>query len=294
MQIQSLIPDIYSLVQSKKGELNEQISQELGDAVVRRIAGQFGVQKSPTLRLSQMGPKCPRALWHSINTPEEAEPLPPWAQIKYGYGHLVEAWAIALAKAAGHHVVGEQDELRVDGIVGHRDCVIDGCLVDVKSSSSYGMAKFKDGSIREDDAFGYLDQLDGYLIGSMDDPLVQVKDKAYLLVVDKQLGHMVLYEHIHTEHRALALRTRIDLCKRFIELPRPPVCNCKTIPDGKSGNYRLDIKASYSPYKYCCFPRLRTFISSRGPVYLSHVAREPNMQEVNRYGKNISPFSMLQ
>jgi len=234
-----------------------------------------------------MGPKCPKALWHSFYTPGEAEPLPPWAEIKYSYGHIVEAWTIALAKAAGHHVCGEQDELRVDGIVGHRDCVIDGCLVDVKSSSSYGMAKFKDGSIREDDAFGYLDQLDGYLIGSLDDPLVQVKDRGYLLVVDKQLGHMVLYEHKLDLSREQRLRDRISYYRKIIASDVPPACECGTIPEGKSGNIRLDVKASYSPYKYACFPGLRTFLYERGPVYLTNVVRKPDVIELDRYGNRV-------
>lgn len=287
--ISTLIPDIYSLVKTKGGWFHGEISEEFSHACARRLEQQFQVKKAPTLRLSQMGPKCPCALWHSIHTPAEAEPLPAWAEIKYSYGHIIEAWAIALAKAAGHRVEGEQDELRVDGIVGHRDCVIDGCLVDVKSSSSYGMAKFKDGSIREDDAFGYLDQLDGYLIGSLDDPLVQVKDKAYLFAVDKQLGHMVLYRHESTPQRQSRLIKRIELYKSIVRLPSSPKCTCETTSDGKSGNIKLGVKAAYNPYKYCCFPNLRTFIYAKGPVYLTHVERrpDPTILEVDRYGKFI-------
>src|SRR5258705_12324610 len=103
-----------------------------------------------------MGPRCPKALWHSIHTPEKAEALPPWVLIKFSYGHVIEALAIALAKAAGHTVEGEQGHVEFDGIVGHRDCVIDGCVVDVKSSSSRGFIKFKDNSISHDNPFGYL------------------------------------------------------------------------------------------------------------------------------------------
>lgn len=285
--INTLVNDIYSLVKSKGGWFHGQISSEFSHAVAGRLERQFEDKKAPTLRLSQMGPKCPKALWSSIHTPGEAEPLPAWAEIKFSYGHIIEAWVIALAKAAGHDVQGEQDELRVDGIVGHRDCVIDGCLVDVKSSSSWGMAKFREGTIKEDDPFGYLDQLDGYLLGSMDDPLVEVKDRAYLLAVDKQLGHMVLYEHKSPPARHARLIERIEYYKGILGLPIPPRCNCGTVPEGKSGNIRLDTKASYSPWKYCCFPHLRTFISSKGPLYLTHVARVPDMQEVNRHVKSL-------
>ena len=48
----------------------------------------------------------------------------------YAFGHMIEGLAIGLAKASGHEVLGEQDEIYVDGIRGpHRDCVIDGCVV---------------------------------------------------------------------------------------------------------------------------------------------------------------------
>ena len=187
-----------------------------------------------------------------------------------------------LSKAAGHEVTGEQDEVEVDGILGHRDCVIDGCIVDVKSSSSRGFDKFKSGTIAQDDGFGYLDQLDGYLVGSAHDPLVRVKDRAYLLAIDKQLGRMCLYEHICREAR---IRERIAAYKHIVAQDQPPACQCGTVPDGKSGNIKLDTRASYSAYKYCCFPNLRTFIYSDGPRYLTQVIRPPDVMEVDKHGK---------
>lgn len=231
-----------------------------------------------------MGPKCPRALWNSINRPDEAERLPPWAEFKYAYGHVIEAMAIGLARAANHNVEGEQDELCVDGIIGHRDCVIDGCVVDVKSSSSLGFAKFKDGSLATSDNFGYLDQLDGYLVGSNQDPLVKVKDKGYILAIDKTLGHMVLYEHVCRPER---IRARIDSYKRIVQATQPPPCECKTRTVGSSGNIGLDVAASYSLQKWTCFPTLRCFLYASGPVYLTVVKRKPDVQEVNRYGETI-------
>lgn len=279
--INSLVPDIYELVQRKDGWYDEH-ANDFGREVAARMGAHFSDERKPRLRLSQMGPRCPCALWYSIHHPELGEPLPPAAIIKYSYGHILEALAISLAKAAGHEVTGEQDELIVDGITGHRDCVIDGCIVDVKSASSRSFQKFKDGSIQSDDPFGYLDQLDAYLVGSLQDPLVRTKDRAYILAIDKTLGHMVIYEHkIREPH----IRQRIQECKDVVGSAGPPRCTCKSIPDGKSGNLRLDVKASYNAYKYCCTPGLRTFIYSDGPRYLTHVARKPDVIEVDRYGK---------
>jgi hypothetical protein len=281
--INTLIPDIYQLIKRKDGWFNETIAQEFSSEVGTRLRDHLGAKETtPRLRLSQMGPRCPKALWHSIHTPELAEPLPPWAEIKYAYGHILEALAIALAKAAGHTVTGEQDEVIVDGILGHRDCVIDGCVVDVKSTSSYGFNKFKDKSLAQSDSFGYLDQLDGYLVGSSADPLVTVKDKGYLLAIDKTLGHMVLYEHSVREDQ---IRERIRSYKEIVQRDAPPSCTCGTVSQGKSGNIRLDTIASYSAYKWCCFPRLRVFLYSDGPVYLTHVAKKPDVIEIDRNGK---------
>lgn len=210
--------------------------------------------------------------------------MPPWAQMKFSFGHIIEGLAIGLAKAAGHEVTGEQDAVYVDGVEGHRDCIINGCVVDVKSSSSISFKKYKDGFKAEDDTFGYLDQLDAYLVGSADDPLVQVKDRGYLLFIDKQLGHMHLHEH---KVRPNAIRQRVQDYKVIVGLSSPPKCTCGEVPEGKSGNLKLDIRASYSPFKYCCKPMLRTFLYATGPVYLTRVMRKPDVPEINRYGQII-------
>lgn len=290
MKIETLVNDIYETIKRKDGWFTDEIRDAFGNSVGSRLQAQLGEKaRAPTLRLSQMGPRCPKALWHSIHTPELAEPLPPWAEIKYAYGHMIEALAIALAKASGHEVTGEQDEVYLDGIVGHRDCVIDGAIVDIKSSSSPGMDKFFNKTIAETDSFGYLDQLDGYVVASADDPLVRIKDKGYILAVDKTLGHMCLYEHRVREEQ---IRARIREYKSIVEETKPPACQCGTEPYGESGNIALDLKASYSPYKHVCFPNLRTFIYSKGPVYFTRVVKVPTfkgvpLMEVDKYGNKV-------
>lgn len=282
--IHTLVQDIYDVVGTKgwfdierAGEFNSHVSRSFNQE-----------ERIPGLRLSQMGPKCPRELWHSVHTPELAEPYKPWTRIKFGYGHLVEAYVIQLAKAAGHEVTGEQDELRVDGVCGHRDCVIDGYIVDVKSANSRSFEKFKTGSIRDNDLFGYLDQLDGYIVGSADDPLVRGKDTGYLLAIDQELGHLKLYEHTA---RKESIRQRIRDYRDIVSLDGPPPCTCGQIPDGKSGNIKLDTRASYNAFKFACQPQLRTFLYANGPVYLTKVVRRPTradgslIPEVDRNGK---------
>lgn len=287
--INTLVQDINDFVGNKSGWFTEEVGKAYSEEILWRLTDSFGEKpRIPRLRLSQMGPKCPRALWYSIHDPSLAEPLPPAAVVKFTYGHLIEALVISWAKAAGHEVQGEQDELVLDGITGHRDCIIDGCLVDVKSSATRSFAKFKDGSLAQSDSFGYLDQLDGYLAASIDDPLLQVKDRGYILAVDKQLGHLALYEH---RLRSDSIRHRIQEYKAIVALPEPPTCTCGTEPDGLGGNVKLDVRASYNSFKYVCKPHLRTFLYSDGPRYLTKVVRLPRRRdgtlitEVDKHGK---------
>lgn len=289
--INQLIPDIYSAVQRQGGWFNPEIAREMGDVVGLRVRDHFDERpaEKPSLRLSRLGPQCPKALWLSVNAPGKKEPLPSWAVIKLAYGHLVEALAIALAKGAGHEVTGEQDELVVDDIPGHRDCVIDGYVVDVKSVTTYGYQDFKDRNTDKIDSWGYLDQLDGYILGSRDDPLVRFKDRGFIFAVDKTLGHMVLYEHkLRTEH----ILSRISQYKEIVNQVNPPRCTCKTISRGENGNLQLDVKASYSPFKHSCFPELRTCLYASGPVYFTKVVEWPKhhgrpLPEVDKHGNYV-------
>lgn len=287
--IHTLIPDIYKLIGKQDGWFTPDLARDLGVDVSLKLDQHFGPRPAARLRLSAMGPKCPKALWHSVHTPELADPLPPEAMFKYAYGHMIEAMALALAKAAGHDVVGEQDELIVDGVKGHRDAVIDGCIVDVKSCSSPMFQRFKSKTIGESDNFGYLDQIDAYLLGSANDPLVINKTVGYDWAIDKTLGHMVLYEH---ELRRDSIINRIRVSKEIAGLPSAPRCECGTKSEGASGNIALDTKASYNVFKHCCFPHLRTFLYAKGPVYLTRVVRPPadHVVEVNRQGNIISAF----
>lgn len=303
--INTLIPDIYALVASNqnvsKGEIlrgpnegswfTQEVSDALRTTLASRLAEHFNAERyapgRATLRMSGLGPKCPRALWYSIHHPEMADPLPPWAEIKFAYGHVLEALCLALARGAGHSVLGEQDEVTLDGILGHRDGVVDGAVVDVKSCSSIQFNKIKSGALEQNDNFGYLDQLCGYVVGSLEDPIVIVKDRGYILAIDKVLGHLHLHEYKIEETKTRALRERIAYYKRVVELSEPPACECRTQAHGTSGNRKLAVPASYSPYKHCCFPGLRTFLYSEGPTYLTKVVSKPNVPEVNRYGQYV-------
>ena len=282
--IYTLETDIRNLLTTKNW-FTKSLQKELGEAVSSRIKAQYEEVKTPLLRLSKMGPQCPKALWHSIHTPELAEPLGHWVQNKFTIGNFWEAYGLILCKAAGHKVEGEQDELVLDGIKGHRDAVVDGCVLDFKSCSSRQYQKFKLKTLANDDPFGYLDQLDGYVVASMADSLVTVKDRGFFFAIDKQMGHMNVYEHIV---RTGSIIERIKEYKSVVERNDPPQCTCETTSFGASGNIKLDIRASYSPFKWTCFPNLRCFLYEAGPIYLTKIMRKPDVREVDKFGNIIN------
>ena len=237
-----------------------------------------GEARKGTLRMSNVGQPCGRKLWYHVNN-EPGENLRASTRLKFLYGDLIEEVVLSLAEAAGHDVQGRQDRMELAGIVGHRDGVIDGMLVDVKSASTFGFKKFKEHELRKEDPFGYLMQLSSYLLASRDDPLVTNKREAAFLVMDKQHGHLVLDKYDLT-HEMATLESMIERRKKMVKDAIPPARGYTDKAFQKSGNRQLGIECSYCEYKHSCWPGLRTFLYSRGPVFLTEVNKEPDVKEV--------------
>lgn len=231
------------------------------------------------LRFSNMGTPCERRLWYDINTPEDKEGFSADTLLKFLYGHLIEAFILFLAEVSGHSVEGTQDETELFGIKGHRDAVIDGVVVDVKSASSFSYKKFSQGRLSGDDPFGYIPQLQGYLETGKSDPIVLDKGRAAFLVVDKTLGHFCLDFH---EKQDWDWEKILTHKKDVISQPEPPERAFDPEPMGKGGNMKLGMYCSYCPFKEKCHPGLRTFIYSSGPVYLTEVKKTPDVYEATK------------
>lgn len=278
--IDTLVSDINDVIKGKGGwteAVNEYFMQTMGEAATRRLTPS-SEPRAKTLRMSNIGTPCKRKLWYYLNLPEHEQDLPAHVHLKFVYGDLIESLLISLAKAAGHTVTGEQDEVVVEGVVGHRDCVIDGCVVDVKSVSTMGFNKFKKNELRIDDPFGYLKQLTGYVYGAKDDPLVTDKKGGAFLVLDKQHGHIHL-DYYDLEHELELFPSVVAATKLMSRMPKEPHREFDPIPDGKSGNMKLPAACSYCDYKWHCHPGLRGFAYSSGPVYLTRVAKLPAVPE---------------
>lgn len=235
-------------------------------------------EHKPTLRLSALGTPCERKLWYSINEPHGGEALPTSARLKFLYGDLLEELLLSLAVAAGHDVQGMQDTLAVGGVKGHRDAVIDGITVDVKSASPYGYKKFAQGGLRDDDPFGYISQLSSYVYAGRDSDVESHPTLGAFLVVDKVNGHICLDMYDFGPE----IDTKLDDVEHIKQMVRGEIPDRSFEPEpmGKAGNMKLAMQCSYCDRKQECWENLRAFAYSHGPVYLTDVVDEPRVPEI--------------
>lgn len=285
--IDTLVQDINEVIKGNGGwtnTINTLFKEDIG-AVTNSRLGKKKEYYKPTLRMSNIGTPCKRKLWYSLHLPHEAEELRPATMLKFMYGDMIEVLLLSLAEAAGHTVTGKQDVLDCYGIKGSRDAVIDGVTVDVKSASTRAMDKFRHNKLREDDPFGYLRQLTGYVHGAKDDPLVTDKTGGAFLVVDKQHGHIVLDYYDLSEELGNMDGYINDIRTRTSDPANKPDREFRPEDFGKSGNKKLGINCSYCDYKWECHPDLRQFLYSYGPVFLTDVVNEPKVPEVKRKGE---------
>lgn len=277
--INTIVQDIYSVVEGNGGwdaTVSDYFRKELGNVVDTRLQAQE--ERKATLRMSNLGTPCKRKLWYEVNQPDDAEPLRPDTRLKFLYGDLVESLLLSLAKASGHDVRGEQDELSIAGIKGHRDAVIDGITIDVKSASGFGFKKFEDNNLRADDPFGYLSQLSSYVYaGHREDPENVHPTIGGFLVLDKQSGKVCLDVYDLSD----LIKDKEAEAEGLIEMVAGgiPDRGFQPVKDGGSGNMKLGVNCSYCSFKQTCWPELRTFLYSNGPRFLTTVKREPNVPE---------------
>ena len=293
MSTETLVKDIYHMIDTKEipdGVDVEQAIETFGENVKNILRNNITESKFDRrkLRMSNIGKK-DRQLWYSYNG-YKGEELMPHTRIKFLYGHLIEEMVLALAKLSGHEITDTQKRAEVEGIKGSMDCKIDGIVTDVKSSSPYGFKKFKDGSLINDDPFGYVDQIKGYAYS-------EGATEMGWLVMDKTNGHLTYLKYdmkdesqwYWTKLNFFSIVERIKAIKNVVKSPEPPKRCYELVPDGKSGNMKLGVGCSYCAYKHECWGKdLRTFIYANGPRYLVKTVNTPNVIEVDKDGNKVS------
>lgn len=286
--IDTLVEDIYALFNNdfKSDELHaSSFGKRLAETIHRRINEQripkYGIE---SLRLSMVGTECKRKVWYLGNRPDRAEALSNSTKIKFLFGDILEELLLFLAEEAGHSVEGRQTPITINGVTGHRDAIIDGRLVDVKSASTLSFKKFEANDLRGKDSFGYLDQLGSYHYGSRGEELLKDKDVASFLVIDKTLGNICLDTYPVPD---IDYNKKIEELKEVVTQKEPPRQHYMPVPEGKSGNMKLGTECSYCAFKHECWPELRTFLYAAKPIFLTKVVKEPRVPEVDKDGNLI-------
>lgn len=279
-KIDTLVDDIYGVLKSgvdlsDRHDLVDKYTDQFKELLLSRLAPRE--PRKGTLRMSSIGQPCERKLYYEVNTPEDAEELRPEVYMKFLFGDLTELLLLFLAEASGHTVEGTQDEQDIVGIKGHRDAVIDGTLVDVKSASTFSFQKFSEGKLKDDDPFGYVTQIQSYLHAGQSDDKVTDKDRAAFLVIDKTLGHICLDIH---KYDPLPWEAIYERKKDLVSRDEAPIRGFNPVEDGKSGNMKLGTQCSYCPFKFKCHSNLRVYAYSTGPRFLTKVAKEPLVPEI--------------
>lgn len=274
----STIPqDILDLFDPDKShEVCEENIEQFGEAVKEIMRSRLKEQTTNHhLRMSNVGkPEC--QLWYQMNG-YEGERLTPKTFMKFLYGDIIEALLLFLVREAGHTVEHEQREVEIDGIKGHIDAVIDGVVVDVKSASPHGFKKFDNGTLVEDDPFGYVQQISNYVQALREET---GSESGGFLAMDKVSGDICVMEVGPGITHQYSPNERIARVKDVIASDTPPPRCFTDVPDGKSGNMKLPTTCSYCPFKHECWPGLRTFLYANGPRFLTKVVKVPDVFEV--------------
>ena len=280
--LDTLVQDIYEVIEVLNEDeaidipedMYEQFGRDMEDAL-RHWATPIDRPKNG-LRMSNIGRPL-RRLWYDLNTEQEKEQIDAPTFIKFLYGHLLEVLLLFFVRLAGHVVESEQKEVTVSGIKGHMDSVIDGEVIDVKTASGYAFKKFKDGTLAQNDSFGYLSQLAGY-------EKAEKTNNGGFLVMNKETGELTVF--IPDDLEKPNITHRIKEVKQAMNRKTPPEYCYPPIPDGVSGNMKLPRDCTWCPHKFECHKDandgqgLRTFNYAKGRVYLTQVEKLPNVQEI--------------
>ena len=284
--IETLVDDIYELMKNKntaKGVDPEAEIEKFGEAVKSLMKKEFLPSQQGydgrKLRLSSVG-KPDLQQWYSYQG-WSGEKLKPHTLVKFMYGHLIEEFLLMLVRMTGHEVTDEQKEVSVGGVKGHMDCKIDGVVTDIKSTTPFGIKKFKDGTLAMDDDFGYVDQAKAYAHAEGD-------TKFAWLAMDKQNGTLAVLQYdledtSHPMHKYYSgdIEERISHVKKSVKQEDRPAPCSSPVPDGRSGNLKLSTMCSYCRYKKHCYPELRAFAYSTGPKFLTEVNNPPRVPEIS-------------
>ena len=218
-----------------------------------------------------------RQLWYDNHIERKQEIHDPSTQLKFLYGHVLEHLLLFLVEVSGHTVTAQQKKVKVEDVNGHMDCKIDGEVVDVKSASAMSFKKFKNGTLYEDDPFGYIAQLAGYEHN-------EGTTNGGLLAVNKSSGEIALFRP--DELMKPNAKDLINNLKEKLTKNEPPEKCYQPIPHDKTGNLKLPVGCVYCSHKFICHADsndgdgLRVFKYANSNVFMTKVVNQPKVEEI--------------
>ena len=280
-RIDSVAKDIKSLIAGISNGKPAKVTEENMNKFLDNIKEAFNSWNNPVrekdgkLRMSVLG-KPTRQLWYDRYSPKKTKDYDASLNLKFLYGHILEHLILYLAELTGHKVENQQKKVEIDNIKGHIDASVDGQVCDVKSASSFGFKKFKNGELVGDDPFGYLAQLSGYETG-------MGSNGGGFLVIDKSTGDICFYKP--DELAKPNVPTLIKNLKETLASRTPPE-KCYELSETKGGNKSLPIGCQFCSHKWECHSDanggkgLRVFKYANKNVYLAEVNKQPNVEEI--------------
>ena len=277
-KLDTLIEDIYDVLDKLNTDEGIDIDEDLLEDFLVGVRGAIKSWSTPklqnkALRMSNIG-RPMRRIWFDMQEEEQDrnKHSHPSTFVKFLYGHLLEELAILFIKMAGHTVTDTQKEVEIDGIKGHMDCKIDGEVVDIKTASGFAFKKFSEGTLPDNDPFGYLAQLAGY-------EQAEGTEDGGFFAINKETGELCLYRPGNLSKPNIS--NRISTIKDVITKDEPPIKHCyQPVAEGTKGNMRLASGCVYCPHKTKCWDDLRAFKYATGLKYFTTVKSLPRVEEV--------------
>lgn len=278
---ESIIKDIYTILEKLNDgpiDLSEEEIDKTGEAIKEALRHWSTPKPTSefTVRMSNLG-KPLRQLWFDKKKQKHAERIPAHTFIKFLYGHLMEEIVLMFVRMAGYEVTDQQKEVDLKGIKGHIDCKINGEIVDVKTASNFAFKKFADGSLHENDTFGYLMQLAAY-------EAAEKSEQGGFLAINKESGQLAYYSPFDVFKPNP--NKKIDNILKVLEEDTPPEICYQPVAEGKQGNMRLDKTCVYCSHKRECWrdanggQGLRAFKYANGVKYFTRVSSLPKVDEI--------------
>ena len=281
-KLDTVVEDIYSTIgdlgKGKPIKVNEEDLDKFGDFMKEAMKDWLTprANRKPSLRMSNIG-KPERQLWYEMKSDPKDVAIPAPTMIKFLYGHILERVVLFLTELSGHEVTDEQKEVRVEGIVGHMDCKIDGEVVDIKSASNFAFKKFSEGTLPQNDPFGYLSQLAGYEYNE------ETSNGAFL-TINKESGDLVVY--CPSNEDKPDIKSKINKIQKQLKQDTPPPRCYKPVDDGAYGNQKLPRECKYCQFKFNCHKDandgagLRVFKYYNELRYFTKVEKLPKVDEI--------------